>query len=340
MGLTMIAGITVVAWLISAVGMAGTWIKLCSGAEEHVSERTKGRIRMWFLRDASENPGGDWSDSFVDLFDATFGKRLLSWRFFLRSVAATTLFFALVIGWYIGIGEITGSSFEEFHERAKDDYGGTLSRWQTFQWLIIIFVGNVFADYVSLIETRIILRRITRTGGFGKLVWLTFDAVATAVIYLFFAVALYTSEAFWQMNASQSIIQQLSPAFGIVSQVSGAWIFDLSGYAEISGYILGSKTEYGSLYPDLYQISLITTYFTSIWIWLFLLSGVLSRGIFLTLNSIRGIGRLFDVRNLPMTSLGYVLAVITLVAHVAAYSAHTITQSETPKVRSSISGGI
>ena len=71
----MIAGQTVIAWIVSALIMSGAWMKVFGDAEKHVAARTKTRIRRWFvpLKDDDEAEDSNWAEHFIEIFDSIFG---------------------------------------------------------------------------------------------------------------------------------------------------------------------------------------------------------------------------------------------------------------------------
>lgn len=98
------------------------------------------------------------------------------------------------------------------------------------------------------------------------------------------------------------------------------WTDNNTIYHIIYEYVWMRKDQYGVFYADFYRISALTTYFTSVWIWLFIIAAPVGRLLF----SLRGIltrwGRLFKVKDHPVATLGYTLAAITFVLHCLFYA--------------------
>jgi hypothetical protein len=321
----MFGDMTIIAWLMGGIALAYGWVGIAAKAEGHFNDVTKVRIRRWFAPSADDTearPG--WADSFIDLFDATFGDRFFSWRFFLRSCLATTLIFAAIILIYIGYGWITQASLQELYGKTVRISGATL--WTVWQWLILIFLGNLLADYLSLMGTRLVLGWILGCGVTRRILGVLADIALTFVIYFGVASALYAIENLWQNDIALS--RQLNYVLG--SEIYGganSWtarnttlfaVFQLV-FWDTDGWA-GSRLDFGHLYADLYRISFITTFFTSVWIWLFLLTGVIGRLAFAGHGALRRFGRLFDVKKHPVVTIGWFLAAVTLLLHITIFA--------------------
>lgn len=312
-----------VAWLMAALLMSASWITICARAEEkeHLNPLLKRRVKRWLaprLYESDERP--DWSEAFTNLLDRTFGERVLSWRFLGRSILATTIFFVLSFLVFVGAGLIT-------FEGAQQLLGPKLDIWTTWQWVLLVFAGNLLADYVSLAETKILLSLIRGRGRWVSLLGLAIDAILTTAIFLFFASFLYEVELLWQ-PPERNLVDHIVAVFGVsmdASEIETTWGSNSTTFFEVWGLLLqdispAPSTDWPFL-SDIYQVSFITTFLTSIWILLFILAGLLGRIFFVVEGQITRIGRLFDVERKPVSALGYVLAIITFLLNLGCYSA-------------------
>ena len=312
----MTGAVTSVAWLVSAVGMSATWIKLCATVEEkeHLNPVFQRALRRWLTVESSKGEKRpQWSETFITLFDRTFGTRVFSIRFFLSSCLATTIFFALMVFLYVGLGLITMESLRGF-------LGQRDSEWEMWQWLLIVFMGNIVADYISLIETRFVLKFLKGKNITIQSLLILIDTLLTLIIYILVASYLYGIEELWQLGVPASDLLNVSPIIDnfdvIIDYVFGGFLYDSN-----------IRLQFGSLYADSYRISFITTYFTSVWIWFFILAGVLGRAVFMLGGQWTWVGRILNVKEKPLTAVGYILALITLVLHITMYFGWQIQQA-------------
>ena len=334
----MIGNITFISWLVSALGMSLFWVKLLATAEEkeHLNPLFQRRVRRWLRASPAQGEPNDatredWSNTFITLFDRTFGTRLLSWRFFLRSCLATTVFFALMILVYVGFGLMTYTDLINFL------VSGRVTPWERTQWILIAFAGNLIADYLSLMETRLILQWIKGRSLWVKALGLGIDVCATSVIFIAVAASLYAIELIWW--GSMTFTRHLHSILGTSPDTLNiSWGDKNTTVHAVLQFVFGDAILLGDgkprdhetrFYADLYRIGFITTFFTSVWIWLFILAGGLSRIFLIFRGQITRLGRLFNVEAKPLTAVGYMLAVLTFIVHVAAYTAWAVHEKWT-----------
>ena len=141
---------------------------------------------------------------------------------------------------------------------------------------------NLVPDYVSLLETRFVLSRMRRTGRLGQLAWLVVDIAATTLIFFlaFFLIVL-------PLDGSD-----LGDIFS--TEVLRAFWLILTPMLTLSreGYYFA---------PGMFGPFLWTTYFTSVWLLLYQLSGVL-------LRVVRGavfVRRHLNINEKPLSSMGF-----------------------------------
>lgn len=136
----------------------------------HLSQSAKETLTLWLWGEYEST----WSQHFCNLFDAVFGAKHLSWRCFIRSALASVLAVLLL---YLLFGEVLGVL-----DPARRT-GGDLPIGQA---LLLGAAINIIPDYLSLFETRWLLKRFERVKSvLGQLGVLVADAVFTgAIIWL------------------------------------------------------------------------------------------------------------------------------------------------------------
>ncbi|MEO0682267.1 MAG: tetratricopeptide repeat protein, partial [Pseudomonadota bacterium] len=189
-------------------------------------------LGLWLSGEFSR---GEWARSFNAFFDTVFGANPLSLRFLAASAAVS-----LLATW--AIWELLGG---------LGVLGGRMQALPIASVLLAALLVNVAADYVSLIETRWLLRRLEGwTSTWAQAAGLAADALFTAAIILI-ALAAYDA------------LLPLLPA-GLTPEGAEAGSFRPS---EIVGAF------------SFYTVLFYSTFATSVWSWLFVLSAALLRGL-------------------------------------------------------------
>lgn len=248
--------------------MSGLWA-LFDRAETVASPSLLASVRTW-IRDLRLPVEQNWARTFANVFDGVFGKRHVSIRCLLMSTLTSVVLVALMTLLWASLHPTTANGF--FSQGV-------------FAWLGVLFVAvslNVPVDYLSLLETRLLLRFIgSRRSIVLHSCVLLGDLLLTGVIFLlgFGAYdALLGTVDFWEL---------------VVSGIA----FDTPGDGDLS---LG--------------IFLYTTYFTSVWLWLFLLSTGVANAVGLGDRTITFLKSALNVEEKPIRSLGFLsMLFVTLV---------------------------
>lgn len=232
--------------------------------------RTK--IANWIRGERSTDDSRRWPASFVELFDRVFGEKHLSWRCFWRSCLASAM--AVVVMMAV---------FMMSYPLLVDEIIRKPHRLIGIGFITAIL--NLFPDYLSLLETRYILRRMAvgekvRTLGPAMLsVWLVIDIAATlAIIYaaLFCLIVILFGKK----------------TLGFMG-MEGAWWLMFDG-------VTGS-------WPGIF---IYTTFVTSVWLWLYAFSGIVVR----LVNRVKRIRDFLDgnlkLQDRPLSVMGGVLVVL------------------------------
>jgi hypothetical protein len=277
---------------------AGSWAAMTAAiwalfqrAETVLKPEVKTAISQWLRNLNPATAFENWPATFAAVFDRIFGERHLSWRCFLRSCVAS--FVAVVIVTLIWAA-IHPDQFNAFVQQGKYKYYAP--------FLSVFFVAgilNLIPDYLSLLETRYIIRWVSQTHSVVRiLAFLAFDLVVTAAIFLgtYFAAGAFI----------------ITIKFG---EPLGSFV--LAFIQMVPRYMLPLTTwSPGSATPAIWFYS---TFFTSVWVWLYASSGlVVKLGEYLGIG-IKALKTVVDIDNKPLRSMGFVaMLLVTLVYVVAA----------------------
>lgn len=250
--------LTFVASWFTTIG--GVWT-LFERAESVSSERAKAAITAWLKNLPTKDLRANWPDMFSNIFDRVFGERHLSLKCFLRSSVASLVTVAIFT---------------------------LLNSTRALPWTVIASVAfiSLFPNYLSLLETRFVLRWMSRKPSVARnLLGVAIDVIATIVIAL--ALGLLSVE-FWV-----AIIERT----GLV-------------YTGIAIAMVWSNLLVASV--------VFTSAWASVWLWLYAFSGFGLRA----LQRLRFPGdwlkSVLDIDNKPIRSLGVVSMILVTVCYLIA----------------------
>ena len=229
----------------------------------------------------------DWSSTFVELFESVFGRSHWSWRCLFRSAVATLATIAVIL--------VVTASAEGVPGGLR--YGGGLTNLAAL--LVVMFVSNLVADYLSLYETRWALGRLATKprGTVGNIGFLGLDLVLTSLIVLLSTVSvmlllgglgqLMTLPAI--LEPTPNNLQSWSTSFGEGRRL----IFE------------GTSVE---IFPALAMLG--STYFTSIWALLYVLAGAALRTTRRVFDGVAGLSRVLDIDERSLQAMGIALSIV------------------------------
>ncbi len=268
----------------------GAWFSTCgffwvlfSRGETILSHDVK--VRMSNSLKGESNMVGQvdtWPQQFRELFDLIFGPDHLTWNCFWRSSIASIISILIIFLIWMVSG-IDSSVIESI-----DMY-----------FFLIMLLGaavllNFLQDYLSLLESRWIIDIMSETK--SRLSWFGYilaDGFLTGLIFIAFA--------------------------GFLT--GGIPSYDPSTKTVTSTNLLNSLYLEWS-FPYIYEVYLIlfsSTYFTSLWVWLYALSCFFVRLASLTDRSWNALTYCLNIEDKPILSLGTItIVLITLVYLVAA----------------------
>ena len=280
-----IAGI--IAYLISCAGV----LALFDYADKAASSEGKKWARA-LLDFGWKDTVTQWPSVFCEMFDSIFGKRHFTWRCFWRSCVASVVAVVIcsLIFWWLR------------PEHTPMAIGFRMTEW-VLGIIGIIAVVNLFPDFVSLLETRLILRLLR--GGRSR--WTT---ICAALIADFLATAVILTMGFLGL-ALLGLMHSSEPLntynYGFLN--TGASLvrgFKLTPLVDYDGTSMGSSV----------GVFLWSTYFTSIWLWLYALATFTGKLLLPILNRIEKGKKYFDIDNKPFLALGWLSVMIITVLFV------------------------
>lgn len=271
----------------------GTWITLVGGLVTLFQESGKSltadsreAVRGWLLESDLSQRAQQWPETFRALFESVFTPSHWGWTCFLRSAIASVGMITLSLLIMIAFGWTTAYQIAILDTTDSVALGVVLA-------ILLIGAINALVDYLSLYQTRRVIEWMTQTDQpwrHGLL--LALDAGLTFVLPLII------------MSGTQAVSVIIS---GSVDTIS------LSSVIEIPEFIL-SRLHAAPLLQAMY----VSTFVTSIWLWLFVLGGWLIRAFNSALSQIQWLSALMDIESQPVKALGVILAVVVTMVFIAA----------------------
>ena len=218
---------------------------------------------------------------FIEAFDRIFGDRHLTLRCFLRScVASIMAVFVMTIMWAV----FDPTSWQEYLSAENGKSG-------IYVIFFLALTLNLVPDYISLLETRFILRRVAHAGIERLIVLLILDIIITGAIFgcgvaiTILITEVVTGESFYLVSLS------LVPIL--------FWI------------ICNPFQTYGPPLP--LCIYFYSTYFTSVWLYLFMASSITAKLAYSLGRIGNWVMSLLDIERKPFQSMGIItMGVVTL----------------------------
>ena len=285
------------AWLTTILGVYFVFER----ADTSLSAEAKLCVARW-LRDL--DPIGrirSWPASFAALFDTVFGTSHFSLRCFLRSMAAS--FVATLALLFLWAAMRPEDSLDFWSQRG-------LAGISIFVTITLIL--NVAADYISLLETRLVLGRMTNsdpTDGYS--LHLAADTLLTLLIWFLFFTGL-----------PLILAAVLLPVFGDASLFLRSEIWGTAS----PGFLFGTGVTIQDILalrsgPSAMPVGIwfYSTFLTSAWIWLYAMSGTLVRATSRIGGGLDSAKRTLNIAEEPVRVVGF--AVMLLVSALFAIGA-------------------
>ena len=265
--------------------MGGIWA-LFDRAETVAAGDTKTAVSRWLTNLNLTSRLANWPAAFAAIFDHVFGEDHLSWRCFYRSCIASVVSVAIVT-------LIWGALRPEEIMLLIRSHVLSFELWLFFSFAIAF---NVIPDYFSLLESRYVIRWMaTRSSILWILVFLIIDFAATLAIFLMVPGVAVVAVIVLAKGFTFSAIEQLLEMF---------WrgLEQASLHSGGAGFPLG--------------IFFYSTFFTSVWVWLYAVSGTGIRLLGRLGVGISSLKKLLDIEEKPIRSLGFVSMLLVTVVFV------------------------
>lgn len=277
-------------------------------AGEAVGQSWKARVTNWLkgqetrILDASGQPVSpvwhSWPESFARLFDQAFGEKQLSWKCFLRSCRATIV--VSLIFYLLVMIKSHGSpmmSFMSFINRTASEVDQSVAAgWFVIIWMISM---TLIPDYISLGETRWVLGRMKKASS-GVIVSLLVADFILTILIVFCSIGIF------------ALIFAVLFAVGMDSLMIPDLPKIMSDALELAWNAFTWNPEFDYFTPPVYS-----TFLTSIWIWLFVISGLLVKTAVQTQGVWHRLRGLLDIDNQPFLCIGIVAGLILAIVWAA-----------------------
>lgn len=260
------------AYIIASLTCAGTVWSLFQAAANATTPKYQ-RIISKHLKRLEVNAKENWPSNFIYIFDSVFGRRHLSIRCFVASSIASLTTIAVLI--------FLKLIFKQYTSLELYEVG-------SFRDIVIMALSfNLILDYVSLLQTRY---------------WLSLLKVQNNLVYLLLIVVgdfiLTTLTVYLGVLLYYSLIIPL--------QIFGS-IFPFSLYFGLAFSIYWDLTFQTLTFMSTFIFS---TYLTSAWLWLFLISSSIIRVVIIpTGHSLRFLKSALDIDHKPIESIGLIATI-------------------------------
>lgn len=273
---------SIVSLLVAWATLVGMVLFLFSAIEATTTSVAKRKVADWLNSIATKSISQTMVESprwFIEAFDRIFGDRHLSLRCFARSCVASIMAVLVITIVWVVLDPISCKRF--FSSEGVSGISFILC---------VALVLNLVPDYLSLLETRLILRRVAHAGVKSLIGVVILDVIITGGIFICWFVAIVL----------------------ILYQVSGVSMgVDVDALLEILSEFIFFRNEVDP--PD-WSIFFYSTYFTSVWLHLFIVSSVATK----LLYSVGRIGNwvlvLLEIEGKPFQSMGLIVVGLLTIA--------------------------
>ena len=286
--------------LIRAIGTGALIPALLFWFSRNVDEDLTPSFRTRFAEFLLSNRPTSLDDNFryyfVGVYDSIFGVKALSWKYISRSFTASLLAVtAMFLVWlsvnYTSIGYVNSIDLnsldipEPISAKEMELYFN-LPNLRDFETIGLTFVAtlllacilNLLPDYLSMVQSRVIIGRMTGTTFSNCLVYFALDFVITTAIVLAY------------------LILWLSVMIDSLDHLGRLLLEVVYG-----GIALNAKGQWGAY--SIFGVFIYSTYLTSVWLWLYSVSVLILR----TRGSLRLFRNVLLIRERPFRCIGLVI---------------------------------
>lgn len=255
---------------------------------EAVHPKTKRDISLW-LRNLNLSTKDNWPSQFNAVFDTIFTKSHLSWTCFFRSCVASLIsVILLTFIWYL----LRNTEFNDF-----------LNNPEAFKRSLLLIPGiilvNFIADYISLLETRYMIKYLGDNYSIRRL-WfvLIADLILTYIILM--GITLF----YFKFIYFEYFVTEWKPVEGIFN-----YLYNKKNV--ISSLKMGViKTGWFSM-----GVLFYSAFFTSIWLWMYAIAGYLIKFINFVKKKFAASSTIFDIHKKPLLFIGFYAAIFQTIIY-------------------------
>ncbi|MCI4663892.1 MAG: SUMF1/EgtB/PvdO family nonheme iron enzyme [Neomegalonema sp.] len=304
--------------------LAGTALLLFLAGERELKPNVKAMVARWLQPQPDAKPLRS-IDAFVALFEAVFSKRHFSFRCLWASSLASIGIYAALLLLFIPYDVLKplaidlwekGPRTPEEVKIVRATYVSTSFLAQNAALLFLaVPIANIVVDYLSLWQTRLILRWSARRLPVPLAV--LFDLILTAALFVALlplgpvAFVLGLEAAQGGLPAVQASLAEDGQAWRVASEIwRSLYVFVTVGWP---GEFLSAVAGEANLPNTALLIAFFTTFTTSVWLWFALIFAPFVR--LLSWTRRRGLswlGLAINTRKRPIAPLGYAAAALIL----------------------------
>lgn len=257
----------------------GVWA-LFARTETVISPEARTAVSRWLRNLDPTGALANWPAAFAAVFDRVFRERHLSWRCFSRSCVAS---WASVLIVFFVWGVLRPAQFTALIEDIKQE---GLFSYYIYVFLITTGILNLVPDYISLLETRYVIRWMSGERSMARILFFLAIDFAFTFTIAFVAYSLFFI-FFWRFPVGEALRSFFTDTLAL------------------------SSPDYPAFPSGIFFYS---TFFTSVWVWLYALSGFIVK-----LGEYLGVGfswlkAILDIRNKPLRSMGLILDILISIA--------------------------
>jgi len=278
--------------------------------EATLTTKSKRHISRWLRSVNPQNAVASWPETFAEVFDHIFGNRHLSRKCFTRSCLASLISVLILTAiWWA----IRPTQFKAFWE------SGTVFEAILSVYLIGIII-NLLPDYLSLLETRWLIKKMIEAQRTIRVIlFLGIDVFITSLIFLIFIAlsmfAVYIVRGIFP-NFLDLVDHSPVPVRNLMIRVMELKM-TTSAYKEWLIHFLGNSLPLttdmvGEPSPGIW---LYSTFFTSIWAWLYAISGFLAKLGEKLFIGFKWFKRTFDIDHHPLSSMGIIAIIVVFLVY-------------------------
>ena len=260
---------------------------------DRLTDDARLQIALWLVGRKKFQPKVEpWQDTFAEVFDRIFGRKHFSWKCFSRS-ALTSLVLALSCAVIVLVNEHAGIAH------------GFIANVEVLILILpFLIISNVIPDYVSLLKTRKLLKLMARRR--YLIVWVLFIVVD---LYVTIGIAFIG-------NSIMNVIARPMEFARRMRIVSSAVISFLTAPSRMF-FIIEDEWRWENGLSIAF-VTILPALFTSIWLWLYAVSGALLKAARRFDIGFDWFNRHFDIEKKPLQSIGLVAGTLVALVYWAA----------------------